>query len=202
MGYRIRVLSTSDQIVPVARLNNALTRDKFEAVIKCDPGAELTWEQIELAHSNGPAIALIERNVVLPGSLAESELAEFLEEMEDERPASAVTWLKSFFPRVRTIYALQVLNGTYVGNGWDILGCVKGAIWNFADGIIQADAEGFSNEDGYHILWQFSDSVKGYWAMGVLKDGKWIHFRMDLGNRRHREAFLNGHVPRGIPPID
>ena len=59
----------------------------------------------------------------------------------------------------------------------------------------QADGEGFTNEEGYHIVWQFSDSVSGPWKMGVLQDGVWHHFTMDLGDPDHRAAFLEGSVP-------
>jgi hypothetical protein len=105
--------------------------------------------------------------------------------------------LAEYLSNVRTIFAFQVLRGTDVKNGWDILDYVKGSIHEQVGGILQADAEGFSNEEGYHILWQFSDSVKGTWWMGVLTEGEWVHFQMDLGNKRHREAFFRGEVPKG-----
>jgi hypothetical protein len=54
--------------------------------------------------------------------------------------------------------------------GWDAIHLVQSLLWSAADGILQADGEGFSNLDGYHILWQFSDSVKGPWNMAVLND--------------------------------
>jgi hypothetical protein len=65
-------------------------------------------------------------------------------------------------------------------------------------GILQADGEGFSNEDGYLILWQFADTVDGDWNMAVLdKDGSWIRFQMNLGDPEQRAAFLKGRVPEG-----
>ena len=67
--------------------------------------------------------------------------------------------------------------------------------------VIQADGEGFTNEEGFHIVWQFSDSVSGPWNMGVLQDGTWHHFKMDLGDPGHREAFLNGEMPDGLTAI-
>jgi hypothetical protein len=67
-------------------------------------------------------------------------------------------------------------------------------------GIIQADSEGFSNEAGFQILWQFSRSAKGPWWMAVMKNGEWVTFQMELGNRKHREAFCRGEVPQGITP--
>lgn len=43
-------------------------------------------------------------------------------------------------------------------DGWDALDAVKNRIWSFAPSILQADNEGFSNEDGYHVLWQFTEN--------------------------------------------
>jgi hypothetical protein len=34
--------------------------------------------------------------------------------------------------------------------------------------------------------------------MSVLKDGQWVRFQMDLGNRKHRAAFFRGQVPAGV----
>ena len=100
---------------------------------------------------------------------------------------------------MRTISAFQVLNGVYEENGWERLGAIKGKLWNELGGIFQADGEGFSNEHGYHILWQFSDGVTGPWWMGVLsQDGSWTHFQMELGNGAQREQFLNGEGPAGV----
>jgi hypothetical protein len=66
------------------------------------------------------------------------------------------------------------------------------------EAIVQADGEGFTNEDGYHIIWDFSDQVTGPWWMAVLVNGRWVPFKMDLANRGHREAFLAGRVPAGV----
>jgi hypothetical protein len=150
-----------------------------------------------LSHADGREIASIERNLVQHGSLGSEELAEFADEIPDCKPANAAKWLLEYFPRIRCIYAFQLLSGTEHKNGWEILGAVKNRIWSFAPSILQADSEGFTNEDGYHILWQFSDSVEGDWWMGVLRDGQWKHFQMDLGNQMQREAFFRGEVPDG-----
>jgi hypothetical protein len=101
-----------------------------------------------------------------------------------------------------TVYrAAPLLSGTDYKNGWDILEVVRSAISSHAPSISQADLEGFSNEQGFHILWQFSDSAHGQWNMGVLRDGQWVHFEMDLGNHDHRNAFFIGEVPRGCEEL-
>ena len=61
---------------------------------------------------------------------------------------------------------------------------------------MQADHEGFTNEAGFHILWQFADSAEGEWDCAVLDglDG-WKKFTMDLGDKKQRIEFQNGQVP-------
>src|SRR5262245_24969385 len=199
VGYYVRVLSTSADCVPLTSLRSALQKHGSQATLSQDENsAPDNWTQLTLSHNAGPEIAAIERNIVEDGSLGAEELAEFADEIAGCQPASAMKWLLGFFPRVRCIYAFQVLSGTDHANGWEILGTVKNHIWSFAPSILQADNEGFSNEDGYHILWQFSDAVDGLWWMGVLREGSWQHFQMDLGNREQRSAFLQGNVPGSV----
>jgi hypothetical protein len=198
MGYYIRVLSQADTVPPISRLRASLERAKLAGTLTVVAGTDAAWKQLVLRHEDGPDIALIERNDRLSGDLVAAEIDEFLEEIAERKPASAAAWLADYLPKVQTIYALQSLSGTDVKNGWDILGKVKDAIHSSGGGIMQADGEGFSDTDGFHILWQFSDSVKGKWWMGVLQDDGFVHFQMDLANKKHRQAFLRGEVPEGV----
>jgi len=197
MGYYIRVLSTSSKCIPVSYLQSAIEKDKLRATISVEDGTSDDWTQLLLAHDDGTEIACIERNVVQEDSLGSDEIGEFVDEVEDCKPASAAKWLIEYFSRIQCIYSFQLLGGTDQSNGWNILGAIKNRIWSYAPSIIQADFEGFSNEKGYHILWQFGDTVSGDWWVGVLQDGQWKHFQMDLGNRQQREAFFEGRVPEG-----
>jgi hypothetical protein len=98
---------------------------------------------------------------------------------------------------VKVLYAFQLLSGTDVNDGWSRLHAVYNTIWEVTGGILQADGEGFSNEDGYTILWQFGETVTGEWNVGVLVDEDWKHFQIELGSQQHREAFWKGTVPDG-----
>ena len=193
MPYYIRMLSPNTATVPL----DTLISDTPGGEITLEAGTNSNWEQLILRHPGGVEIALIERNPVNDHSLGGEEISEFLEQIEESKPDSAATWLAEYLKRVRVIYAFQVLSGTEQGDGWEIVGKLKGALWNRLGGIFQADGEGFSNEDGYHILWQFSEKVTGPWAMGVLKNGAWVHFEMELGDKKQRQAFLKGEVPEG-----
>ena len=199
MGYYIRLLSPSDALPPYRQLRDSLS--PFDSVaLAVEDGDEADWKQLLVAHADETPIASIERNVVRGGELGAEEIAEFLEEIEDCKPASAVAWLRDHLAKTKCIYAFRILSGTEKDDGWSAVYAVRGAIQEAAGGIMQADGEGFSNEEGFHILWQFSDTVKGPWWMAVLRDGEWVTFQMQLGNRKHREAFFRGEVPAGVAP--
>jgi hypothetical protein len=199
MGYYIRVLALEETIPSLGDLKACLPPSQE---LRIESGEESDWSQLLLAHKTGREIAVIGRNPVIPGELGEEELNEFIENVKGEKPESAAKWLLQFLPRVRVIYAFQVLSGADVDKGWDGVRSLQGCLWGKLGGILQADLEGFSNEDGYHILWQFNRDHDGPWNMAVLdSNGRWIAFEMDLGNPNHKEVFLSGRVPEGVKLI-
>jgi len=194
VGYRIRILGKNLTMPRFEELRKAAS----PAVLEGDEGVGDNWEALHLKHKSGRPIAYIERNPVIEGELGFDEIREFDDEVLHYKPDSAAAWLKSYFPCVKVIYSFQLLSGTDIDDGYSLMHKVYGVVWKYAGGILQADQEGFSNEGGYTILWQFSEEVEGSWDAGVLgPDGRWLNFEMDLGNRAHREAFLRGVVPTG-----
>ena len=195
MGYYVRILTPESNPASPALVQKAA--QAHGAIVTGDVSVK-EWEHLVVANSANQEVCAIERNVISAGSLGEEEIVEFQDEAAGCLPGSAAIWLESYLRSVRTIYAFQVLSGTYSENGWEIFGSVKEAVHSSVGGIMQADNEGFSNEEGYHILWQFSDDVSGDWWMAVLKDGRWEKFKMDLSNRTHRTAFMAGDIPNGV----
>jgi len=198
MGYYTRVLTKRADCPTYHELRAAVRKKRTDVTLERDEDESAEWTNLVLAHDDGTEIAAIERNVVAPGMLGADELAEFIEAIADCKPSSAAAWLAAYLPEVNVICAFQHLSGTEKRDGYEALHLVSNAIWARGDAILQADHEGFSNEDGYHILWQFSDGVSGPWSMAVLNDGKWVRFEMELGDRRQRAEFLEGRVPPGV----
>jgi hypothetical protein len=195
MGYYTRVLATLEDCNSIALLSDALEEAGSGASLEITEGTEVDWGMLLLRHENGAEIAGIERNLVSEGSLAEDELREFTEELDSAKPASAARWLRSYLPRVRCVYTFQHLSGTRLKGGFEALTTIRNSIWSRGSAIFQADGEGFSNEEGYHILWQFAEPVEGKWWVAVLQEGAWTSFQMELSNQDHREAFWRGKVP-------
>jgi hypothetical protein len=199
MGYYIRVLARTAEIPTATRLRERLRADQLAVNLEVSAGDEGAWIQIVASHAEGTEICVIERNPVVPGELGSAELKEFIEDIQGCVPVAAVEWLGEYLPRVKTIYAFQILHkGADQEGGWQAIHSLQGEIWAITRGILQADYEGFSNEEGYHILRQFSDRVNGLWNMAVRgPDGTWIPFEMDLANEKQREEFKAGKVPSG-----
>jgi len=192
--YYIRVLGTDPKPISLEGLREAAP----PATLEAEESDEEGWVQLTLSHKSGVEIAIIERNPVVEGELGAEEIQEFIEEVSEYKPDSAAAWLRSYLATVKVIYAFQLLDGTDLEDGWTILHRVYGEIKSHAGGITQADGEGFSNEAGYTILWQFNDTATGSWSASVLNsEGNWVDFQMDLGDQAQREAFWRGEVPAG-----
>ena len=203
MGYYIRVLGTSDPNIHIEELISGLTGDGLTAIFDSDHNeSDSDWTILGVSNSNGDELMQIERNPVIEGEIGKDEIEEFKETIKEYKPASAVTWLEKYFDKVKVIYAFQLLNASTEDENFQIVTSIKSTIWSKVGGILQADNEGFTNEDGYHILWQFSDDATGDWNMAVKNFfGNWTNFTMDLGDQQQREEFWAGNVPKKVKKI-
>jgi hypothetical protein len=201
MPYSTRVLSQEEDFPSFEDLV-AFVRDGHpDCKLTLESGDAQDWESLLLATTDEVEIAVLERNPVDDGSTGQDEIADLLEDMQDCKPESSVQWLDGFLSEVKTVYTFQHLQGAETVDGGNALHALRSHLWERGDAILQADGEGFTNEEGYHILWQFSDDVSGPWNMGVYKDDLWHHFKMDLGDPGHRAAFLAGEVPDDLTGV-
>ena len=201
MAYYTRVLSKDEEYPPFDDLAQFIHSEHPGYKLTVEEGSEEEWQSLLLSGDDDVEVALIERNPVLDGSVGQDEIADFIEDLQDCKPETGVQWLTEYLGEVRTVYAFQHLQGSETEEGGNTLHALRSHLWGRGDSIIQADLEGFTNEEGYHIVWQFSESVSGPWNMGVFQDGTWYHFTMDLGDPDHRAAFLNGEVPDDLSAI-
>jgi hypothetical protein len=203
MGYYIRVLGVSDKNIHIDELIKGLTNDGLKAKFNLDQTESTdNWTILGITNTKGDELMQIERNPIIETELGYEELEEFREIIQDYKPISAVKWLQKYFDKIKVIYAFQLLNTAMDNDNFPIVNSIKTTIWNNIGGLLQADNEGFSNDEGYHILWQFEDDVKGEWSMAVKNIlGNWTNFTMDLGDKKQREEFWEGKVPKNSTKI-
>ena len=198
MAYYTRVLSKDDQFPSFDELAQTIRAEHPDFRLTIEEGDEEEWETLLLSSVDEVEVALLERLPVEDGSVGQDEIADFLEDLTDCKPEANVEWLTDYLDEVRTVYTFQHLQGAETVDGLSALHGLRSALMERGDAILQADGEGFTNEEGFHIVWQFSDAAAGPWNMAVLQDGVWHQFAMDLGDPDHREAFLAGEVPRDV----
>ena len=201
MPYFSRVLSKDEAFPTLDELREVLRAAHPGFRLTLESGEEDGWESLLLSSDDEVEVAVLERNPVFDGSTGQDEIADFLEDLHDAKPETGVAWLTEYLEEVKTIYAFQHLQGAELEDGGNALHALRSALWERGDAIIQADGEGFTNEEGFHIVWQFSDSVSGPWNMGILQDDHWHHFKMDLGDPDHRAAFQRGEVPPDLSSV-
>jgi len=195
------VLSKDEDFPPFEELADLIRTDHPSCKLTIEEGDEEDWETLLLSSEEDVEIALLERHPVYDGSPGQDDIADLIEDVQDCRPESGVAWLLDYLASVKTVFSFQHLLGANSEEGSAALHAIRNALWEGRGAIIQADLEGFTNEEGYHIVWQFSDSVSGAWNMAVLQEETWHHFKMDLGDPGHREAFLNGEVPSDVASV-
>jgi len=199
MGYFTRVLTKLETVPELDDLEELLLREHPGCRLEVeDTDEEGEWTSLLLSTVDGIEVAVLERNPVEDGSAGQDEIADLLEDARDARPESARQWLEEFLDEVRTVYSFQHLQGAEFVEGLAALHALRHKLFERGESILQADNEGFTNEEGYHILWQFADTVSGSWNMAVLQEDTWRNFSMDLGDPDHREAFWNGEVPSDL----
>ncbi len=197
MAYYIRVLGLQDSDIHLDDLTVELKTAGLKAVFQLGESCEpRKWSMLEVRADHGAKLAQIERNRVAPGKLAQQELDEFREIIRAHQPLSAVQWLDNYFGRITVVYAFRVLDAALLEDNFEIVSTLKTAIWARTGGLLQNDLEGFSNDHGDHILWQFPDDVSGDKYCAVLENGVWVRFRMDLADPFQRMAFWAGEVPQ------
>jgi len=201
VGDYTRVLTKQEEFPAFEELALFIRTEHPGSRLTVEEGEEREWETLLLSTDDQVEIALLARNPVYDGSVGQDEVAEFIEETRDCKPQSGVAWLHEYLAEVKTIYAFQHLLGADTEEGLAALHALRTLLWERGESIIQADMEGFTNEEGYHAVWQFSDTVSGAWNMAVLQDGAWHHFKMDLGDPDQREAFFHGEVPPDVTSV-
>ncbi|MDR3740677.1 MAG: hypothetical protein P4L40_16810 [Terracidiphilus sp.] len=201
MGYCTRVISKDEEYPEFEELAQWLRAEHPDYRLMIEENSDEGWQSLLLVGDDDVEVALLERNLVYDGSHGQDEIADLMLELEGAMPETGVAWLTEFLESAATIYTFQHLQGADTVDGSNALHALRNHLWERGDSIIQADMEGFTNEDGFHIVWQFADTVSGPWNMGVLQDGTWYHFKMDLGDPDHRAAFLRGEVPDDLTAV-
>lgn len=198
MSYYTRVLGTNLIEIHAEDLIDRISSTKARIETLENESLE-SWSHLEIFNRKNEKLFVLEKCLIGKSEQAKNELDELREEIRSCRPESAALWLNDYFDKVIVIYSFQLLQPVFEDKNYKIYSVIRDLVWEYAGGILQSDNEGYSNEQGYHILWQFPEGAKGRWNMAILNSvGEWVGFNMNLLNIKHKAAFCDGKVPEGI----
>lgn len=192
MGYDLTLLAKSTDAVALPALAQVLDDYRFEVVESDGQG----WTQVLVTSPSGDEICMLER--ASPRTMAR-EVADLLEDLADREPRSGAVWVGAYLRGTRAVYGCSLLS---FGFARAYAGVPSGLLWAIQSilggGILHVEGQGYANEDGYQITWEFSDRAKGARQMAVLGSaGHWHAFEMELGDETSRQAFRAGTRPFG-----
>jgi hypothetical protein len=198
--YEMWFLTPERKAVSVEELIDFVAHFGDGHVAALTEGTTKNWQQIGVTRPDGSWAFDIERCAV-PGAkrAGAKEIGYFREELKDVEPAINARWVANYLKRIKTIYTFHCEVGF---SSTPTFKLVNDIIESFHQdgpgGILYAELEGWTNEDGQHITWEFTNGVRGKWWMALRRKGGWNVFQMQLGNRKHRAAFKAGEVPAGL----
>lgn len=204
MPYHIWYLATSDECAPFHEYAELLETVGDSYSLTLTEGTDAEWVEFALAHKRDDhPIGELRRIPVRPGITGDpgaEEIALFLGEIDGRQPVCNVPWLRRFLPRVKTVYLWSLYSGTDIDDGWAPVREFQVAFTDGEETAVYAELEGWSNTDGDHITWEFTDRVRGGdpWWFGLHLNGRWHRFQMDLADRERREFFKRGEIPPGV----
>jgi hypothetical protein len=197
MTYDVRLVSLSNHSVSIAQLQSLVDDCRLEVVE--DDGCN--WSQVLVTSLAGDEICMLGR----AGKRGMArEIDWLLDDLRDRQPRSSAIWAANYLRSARALYGCSYLSFGLSSAHASVPSSLMWAIQTIVGGgILHAEGQGFSNEDGYQITWEFSDKVAGHRQMAVLgSSGRWHTFEMDLADARHRDTFRMGECPFGVEMLE
>jgi hypothetical protein len=190
MSYYVRLLTAAEKTVPFNEI------EKQGNSLKLVSGSDALWEKIEIYEPADNLISVVERLPLSSGDTGQTTLAQLKSAVDNSYPLNAREWLKEYLSAVKTIYSFQLIGENITKEGWPVMGRVQNLLKDTLTGIVQADNEGFYNEEGDYILWQMYAGAAGTIPAATLDEkGQWISAQLRLDDDRAIEQFKQGLPP-------
>jgi hypothetical protein len=191
MSYYVRLLTAAEKTVPFSEI------EKQGNYFKLVSGSSALWDKIEIYEPENNMISVMERLPLSAGGPAETTMAQLKSAVGNSYPVNAREWLRKYLSTVKTIYTFQLLAENITKDGWPVMGRVQNLLKDTLTGIIQADNEGFYNEDGDYILWQMYAGAAGTIPVATLDaSGEWIAYQLRLDDDLATDQFKQGLPPK------
>ena len=194
MSEYIRLITKNENEINLKNIEEILKNtDMVTEVINNTSG---NWEKIVVKREDTNQIV----TVLTIAENIEEEKKNLEKDIMGAEPSNAAEWVLKYLNDSKKIYKFEILEGAEDQYGWYTLESIREAVWEDVEGILQNDGEGYRNEEGFFILWQFEyEELEGPYEAAVMdKKGKWQCFEMELSDEEHISQFKDGKVPEGL----
>lgn len=196
MGEYARLITKSSNKIDIEQLKNSLEQDMEIEVVG---SSNEVWEKLILKRNDYNQIIA----EIIEVKNIEEEKQELIKGLDGSKPENGAEWVKEYIKNSNKIYRFELFEGVEDQYGWYSFEAVREAVWECCGGIMQNDGEGYRNEEGFFIVWQFEYEVEGPYEAAVLnRDGSWSCFEMELSNEEHIKEFKAGKVPNGLEILE
>ncbi len=190
MAYYVRLLTPTEKTLTFTAI-----RHEIETII-LTAGTDENWEKIDIRGPAREPIADLVRQAT-DGTAGAAELAELKNQVAHLYPENARQWVQKYLERIKTVYSFQLFADNIDRTDWPVLGRIQNCLKDGLGGIIQADSEGYYNENGDYILWQMYTGARGTIPAATLdENGNWLTFQLNLNDATAVERFQQGERPR------
>lgn len=201
MDFFIRLFSKTDKRLQREVLLGAFYNQKNRKGIVIEEEKTSTHNHFLVKKKNKELLMIIE---LLPKLKDEdnAKLNEIIFSLKEKKPKNSAKWMEKYLKKTKSIYEFVPLLDLESAEDWDIVTELYHEAWVYLRGVYQIKDEGFTNESGDIILWDFPFSATGQRVMAVKTiTGRWKTFLMDLESTIQRKSFFRGRLPKKTKPI-
>ncbi|MCB9480789.1 MAG: hypothetical protein H6681_05090 [Desulfobacteraceae bacterium] len=196
MNYQTRLFCQTQKLLTSDILRSGLGSEALAQNLLFETEKTDTHNQIIVKKNKLELIIIIE---LLPEKKEEDniKLKSIIEYSEKKLPQKNMKWVKKYISKTKVFYEFIPLSQFESEEDWEILSIIQTEAWVNSRGIFQYIDEGFTNESGDLVLWDYPFSITGK-RIAAVKDftGRWKTFEMDLESINQRKSFFEGKVPK------
>ncbi len=195
MSFFIRLFSKKEKKISADIFNNIYNENIFFKIYTFHLEKLNTHNQILIKKKQKDIAVIIE---LLPkkSKLDNYKLKKITADIQNKKPDVSSRWVKKYLEKTKVVYEFILTDNLNSDNDMELLSNTYMETWVFNRGIFQIKNEGFTNESGDLILWDYPFSAAGK-RLAAIKSftGRWKTFEMDLESPMQRKLFLKGKVP-------
>ncbi|MGM0418882.1 MAG: hypothetical protein ACQEQS_09185 [Thermodesulfobacteriota bacterium] len=195
MPFFIRLFSIYDKLLSIETLSFLTETDPLFEDIDFEKEVTSTHNQF-IIKKKGLEAALIIENLPAKKDEDKFKLDNIIEYACEKKPLKSAKWVKKYLKKTSVLYEFIPLADLETEEDWEIFSLLYIEAWAYLRGIFQIKNEGFTNESGDIIFWDFPYDATGSRTAALRTfTGRWKTFELDIEDNSQKNKFLKGKIP-------